>query len=44
MQGKISKLHNMLVNREITAAELAEKYFDSIEKYDGTLNAYITVT
>ena len=44
MHGKISKLHNMLVNREITAAELAEKYFDSIEKYDGTLNAYITVT
>lgn len=40
----IRDLHNKLINREITATELANQYFDAIEKSDKDLNAYLTVT
>lgn len=40
----IRDLHNKLINREITATELANQYFDAIEKNDKDLNAYLTVT
>ena len=40
----IRELHQKLINREITATELAEQYFAVIEKKDGDLNAYLTLT
>lgn len=43
MRGKISKLHEKLTNREITARSLTEKYLEYIKLYNPDLNAYITV-
>ena len=40
----IRELHEKLINREITATELAQKYFDVIEKKDGKVKAYLTLT
>ncbi len=40
----IRNLHNKLVNKEITATQLAEQYFDVIEKRDGEIGAYLTLT
>lgn len=40
----IKDLHNKLINREITATELANQYFDAIEKKDGDIFAYLTLT
>lgn len=40
----IKDLHNKLVNKEITAVELAEQYFDVIEKKDGEIGAFLTLT
>ena len=40
----IRELHEKLVNREITATQLAEEYFDAIEKKDKEIGAYLTLT
>lgn len=40
----IRELHEKLVNKEITAVELAQQYFDAIEKKDSEIEAYLTVT
>lgn len=42
--GVIQKLHDMLVNKEISCVDLTKKYLDAIEESDKSLNAYITVT
>lgn len=39
----IRDLHNKLINKEITAVQLAEEYFALIEKKDKDLNAYLTL-
>lgn len=41
---KIRDMRKMLDGREISAAELADAYLDRIEKIDGKLESYITVT
>ncbi len=43
-ESKIYKLHEMLVNKEISCKELTQKYIDAIEKDNGELNAYVTAT
>ena len=40
----IKKYHDLLVNKEISCVELTQKYLDEINKSNGDLNAYITVT
>ena len=40
----IRELHKKLVNREITATQLALDYFAAIEKKDGEIGAYLTLT
>jgi len=40
----IKELHNKLINKEITAVELAQEYFASIEKKDKEIFAYLTLT
>jgi len=40
----IRELHNKLVNKEISAVQLAQEYFDVIEKKDGEIGAYLTLT
>lgn len=40
----IKELHSKLINKEITATELAQQYFDVIEKRDGEIGAYLTLT
>lgn len=40
----IRELHDKLINKEITSVELTEKYFDTIEKKDGEIGAYLTLT
>ena len=44
MQGKIKKINKMLVGREISAAELTDKYIDYIQKNDTVLNSYTEKT
>ena len=44
MQGKIKKINKMLVGREISAAELTDKYIDYIQKNDAVLNSYTEKT
>lgn len=41
---KIREMRKLLDSKEISAAELAESYIDRIDKYDGKLESYITVT
>lgn len=41
---KIRDMRKMLDGKEISAAELADAYLDRIEKTDGKLESYITVT
>ena len=43
-QSNISKLHEGLVNKDFSCRELTEKYLKAIEKDNGELNAYVTVT
>ena len=38
----IRDLHNKLINKEITATQLAEQYFDAISKKDPEILAYLT--
>jgi aspartyl-tRNA(Asn)/glutamyl-tRNA(Gln) amidotransferase subunit A len=40
----IRDLHKKLINKEITSVELTEQYFDAIEKKDGEIGAYLTMT
>jgi aspartyl-tRNA(Asn)/glutamyl-tRNA(Gln) amidotransferase subunit A len=40
----IRELHNKLINKEMTAVELAEQYFSAIEKNDPEIGAYLTLT
>lgn len=40
----IRKLHEKLINREITSVSLTNEYFDVIEKKDGDVAAYLTLT
>ncbi len=42
--GLIKKYHDLLVKKEISCVELTQKYLDEINKSNGDLNAYITVT
>ncbi len=42
--SNIIKLHNLLLNKEISAKELAEKYLGAIKCYNPNLNAYINIT
>ena len=42
--SKIKKLHEMLVNREISCVELTTKYIDAIKATNDTLNAYVLTT
>ncbi len=42
--GQIKRIHEMLVNKEISCVELTKKYLDAIESSNKELNAYITVT
>jgi aspartyl-tRNA(Asn)/glutamyl-tRNA(Gln) amidotransferase subunit A len=40
----IRDLHQKLINKEITAVQLAEQYFDNIEKKEKDIFAYLTLT
>lgn len=40
----IKDLHEKLLNKEISAVRLAQEYFDVIEKRDGEIGAYLTLT
>jgi aspartyl-tRNA(Asn)/glutamyl-tRNA(Gln) amidotransferase subunit A len=40
----IKDLHNKLINHEITAVQLAQQYFDAIEKKDKEISAFLTLT
>ncbi len=42
--GSIAKIHDMLVNKQVSCAELTKSYLDEIEKSNGELNAYVNVT
>lgn len=42
--SKIKQLHEMLVNKEITAVSLAEKYIKAVETENPSLNAYVKTT
>lgn len=42
--SKIKKIHDMLLNKEITCVQLTQRYLDKIEECNDELNAYITVT
>ncbi|MDP4133101.1 MAG: Asp-tRNA(Asn)/Glu-tRNA(Gln) amidotransferase subunit GatA [Bacillota bacterium] len=44
MKGKIVRLHEKLINGEITSLELTSKYLENIRKFDSEINSYITVT
>ena len=40
----IRELHNKLINKEITATQLAQDYFVAIEKREPEVSAYLTLT
>ena len=40
----IHELHDLLVNKEISATELTQEHLNRIQALDGDVNAYITVT
>ena len=42
--GSIAKIHDMLVTKQVSCAELTKSYLDEIEKSNGELNAYVNVT
>lgn len=43
-ESKIAALHKALSSKEISCTELTEKYIQAIDKENGELNAYVTVT
>jgi len=40
----IRDLHNKLISKEMSATQLAQTYFEVIEKKDGEIGAYLTLT
>ena len=42
--GTIAKIHDMLVSKQCSCAELTKSYLDEIEKTNPELNAYVNVT
>ena len=42
--SQIKKIHDMLVNKEISCVELTTRYLEQIENVNDQLNSYITVT
>ena len=40
----IRELHEKLINKKITSVQLTEEYFVAIEKKDGEIGAYLTLT
>ena len=42
--SKITAIHDMLINKQISCTELTNKYLAAIEKENGELNAYVKVT
>lgn len=42
--GEILKLHNKLINKEISAKELTTEYLKAIERENPSLNAFVKVT
>ncbi len=42
--GKIARLHELLVTRQIGCEELTRRYLDAIETENGTLKAYVKTT
>ena len=42
--GSIAKIHEMLVSKQCSCTELTKSYLEEIEKSNGELNAYVTVT
>ena len=42
--GSIAKIHDMLVTKQVSCAELTKSYLDEIEKSNNELNAYVNVT
>ena len=42
--GTIAKIHEMLVAKQVSCAELTKSYLDEIEKSNPELNAYVCVT
>ncbi|MCD8026775.1 MAG: Asp-tRNA(Asn)/Glu-tRNA(Gln) amidotransferase subunit GatA [Clostridiales bacterium] len=42
--GSITKIHDMLVSKQCSCAEITKSYLDEIEKSNGELNAYVSVT
>ena len=42
--GSIAKIHEMLVSKQCSCTELTKIYLEEIEKSNGELNAYVTVT
>ncbi len=43
-ESKIARLHEGLVSKEFSCRELTEKYIEAVNKDNGALNAYVTVT
>ena len=42
--GSIAKIHEMLVGKQLSCAELTKSYLDEIDKSNSELNAYVNVT
>lgn len=42
--GKIARLHELLITRQISCTELTKKYLDAIEQSNGELKAYVKTT
>ncbi len=42
--GSIAKIHDMLTSKQCSCAELTKSYLEEIEKSNGELNAYVSVT
>ncbi len=42
--GSITKIHDMLVSKQCSCTEITKSYLDEIEKSNGELNAYVSVT
>ena len=42
--GSIAKIHEMLVGKQLSCAELTKSYLDEIDKSNSALNAYVNVT
>ena len=43
-ESMIKKLHEGLVKKDFSCAELTQKYIEAVERDNNALNAYVTVT